>query len=64
MKAYQCSKCENLQDYDESCQCLEGIDPRPNHRVKGDTKLCKKEFRPLEEKQRWHKSFSWESEGK
>lgn len=37
MKAYQCSKCENLSDYDENCQCQLGIDPRPSHREKGNT---------------------------
>lgn len=60
MKAYQCSKCENLCDYDENCQCLIGIDTRPNHREKGDAELCKRNFIPLEEKKKWHEKFSWE----
>jgi hypothetical protein len=60
MKAYQCSKCENLRDYDEYCQCSIGIDVRPNHREKGNAELCKKNFKQLEERKQWHEKFSWE----
>ena len=60
MKAYQCSKCASLADYDENCQCPNGIDPRPNHRGKGDVALCKEHFVPLEEDKKWHEKFSWE----
>lgn len=60
MKAYQCSKCEHLQDYDETCGCQIGIDPRPNHREKGDAELCGKSFEPLKEEKQWHEKFSWE----
>lgn len=42
MKAYQCSMCKHLQDYEEKCDCQIGIDARPNHRQKGDAELCKK----------------------
>lgn len=60
MKAYQCSKCVNLCDYDENCQCSIGIDPRPNHRGKGNAELCKKNFELLEKAKKWHGKFSWE----
>jgi len=60
MKAYQCSKCENLCDYDEYCQCSTGIDIRPNHREQGNANLCKKNFKLLKEKEQWHEKFSWE----
>lgn len=60
MKAYQCSQCKCLQDFDEYCACGAGIDPRPNHRQKGDAELCKKHFEPLKEKEIWHEQFSWE----
>lgn len=60
MKAYQCSKCDKLNDLDEKCNCLIGIDARPNHRNKGDAKLCKENFESLKEEDRWHEKFSWE----
>lgn len=60
MKAYQCSKCANLCDLDERCDCPIGIDPRPNHRENGNAELCKKNFEPLEESKQWHEKFSWE----
>jgi len=61
MKAYQCSKCQNLQDLDERCDCCIGIDPRTNHREKGDAELCRQNFKPLEEKKQWHEKFHWEN---
>ena len=61
MKAYQCSQCQNLQDYDERCGCSVGIDPRTNHREKGDAELCREHFKLLEEKKRWHERFHWEN---
>ncbi len=60
MKAYQCSKCIHLQDYDETCGCQIGIDVRLGHREKGDAELCKKNFEQLEEDKKWHEKFSWE----
>lgn len=60
MKAYQCSKCKQLYDLDERCECLAGIDPRTNHRTKGDAKRCIKNFELLPEKDRWHEKFKWE----
>jgi len=60
MKAYQCSKCACLCDYDENCQCSIGIDPRLHHREKGDVELCKNNFEPLKEGKHWHEKFSWE----
>jgi hypothetical protein len=60
MKAYQCSKCKLLNDLDERCDCQMGIDPRLNHRKKGDVELCRANFVLLEEKKRWHEKFSWE----
>ncbi|WP_024834137.1 hypothetical protein [Ruminiclostridium josui] len=60
MKAYQCSKCMHLTDLDETCNCQMGIDPRPNHREKGDSELCKKSFQLLEPEKHWHEKFSWE----
>ena len=41
--------------------CMAGIDPRPNHRQKGDAKVCKQNFKPLADNQIWHERFSWES---
>ena len=58
--AYQCSTCTKLQDYDEYCQCLAGIDPRPNHREKGDAEMCRKNYEALETENQWHKKFAWE----
>lgn len=60
MKAYQCSQCTHLENFGERCQCMIGIDVRPNHREKGDAKLCKENFEYLEEKWQWHEKFSWE----
>lgn len=60
MKAYQCSKCVHLCDYDEYCQCAIGIDPRTNHREKGDAELCRKNFEPLTAEKHWHEKFIWE----
>ena len=61
MKAYQCSQCAKLADYDDYCGCLIGIDPRPNHREKGDAERCKSEFEPLSAKDQWHEKFKWEA---
>lgn len=57
-KAYQCSQCANLEDMDEYVICTVGIDPRPNHREKGDAKKCRENFKPAERV--WHEKFSWE----
>lgn len=62
MKAYQCSKCKHLGDYDEICQCNIGIDPRTNHREKNDAELCRSNFELLDTKERWHEKFSWEGD--
>lgn len=48
MRAYQCSKCKLLQDFDERCACVLPIDIRPGHREKGDAELCKDNFEPLD----------------
>ncbi|MEE1085803.1 MAG: hypothetical protein U0L05_01315 [Schaedlerella sp.] len=61
MRAYQCSRCKHLQDYDEYCACQIGIDPRPNHREKHDAKRCRENFKPLTTEEQWHEKFSWES---
>lgn len=58
-RAYQCSQCKNLVDYDEFCGCPI-LDPRPNSRGKGDAKLCKENFEYLEPKKQWHEKFYWE----
>jgi len=60
MKAYKCSQCEHLQDYDDMCGCGIGIDPRIGHREKGDAELCKKNFKLLPKEKHWHAKFSWE----
>ena len=60
MKAYQCSQCAKLEDLDEHCRCLCGIDPRPSCREKGDAERCKNGFELLPEKERWHMKFYWE----
>ena len=60
MRAYQCSKCENLSDCGEYVECSAGIDPRPNHREKGDAERCKRDFKPLKGKP-WHEVFAWEN---
>lgn len=59
MKAYRCSECKNLRDYDEYCGCPV-VDPRLNHREKGDAELCKSSFEQIEKEKRWHEKFSWE----
>ena len=59
-KTYQCSRCTKLYDNDEYCMCLAGIDPRPNHREKGDVVKCKQNFESLPDKQIWHEKFAWE----
>ena len=61
MKAFQCSKCTMLEDLDDRCWCCMEIDPRPNHREKGDVKLCRESFILLESDKQWHAKFSWES---
>ena len=60
MKAYQCSRCQLLRDYDEYCACLVLGDVRPNRREVGNAKKCKEIFFPLSEKETWHEKFSWE----
>lgn len=61
MKAYQCSKCKHLNDYDEYCNCtFIGADMRPNHRSKETLKECKENFEELPKEERWHEKFSWE----
>lgn len=62
MKAYQCSKCELLRDYDEYVQCGLGLDIRPPYREKGGVKECKENFKPLEKRKQWHTPFYWEGE--
>lgn len=59
--AYQCSRCEWLVDCGDNCRCLIGIDPRTNHRKKGNTELCRKNFEALSEEERWHEKFAWEN---
>lgn len=59
-KAYQCSKCAKLYDNDEYCMCPAGIDPRPNHREKGDAAKCRESFEPLKPSEQWHERFAWE----
>lgn len=59
-KAYQCSECANLYDADEYCGCTVNIDPRPNHREKGDAELCRKNFEYLPPEKQWHEKFAWE----
>lgn len=60
MKAYQCSICANLYDLDDRCACSVGIDPRPNHREKGDRDLCLESFEQLSQDKVWHEKFHWE----
>lgn len=60
MKAYQCSECENMCDYDEYCNCSVGIDPRPNYRANGDAELCRENFKQIEKEKHWHEKFAWE----
>lgn len=38
--------------------CVIGIDPRPNHREKGDAEFCKNCFVQIEKQ--WHEKFKWE----
>lgn len=61
MKAYQCSTCKHLMDYDEICNCQIGIDARPNHRDKGDAELCRQNYELLPKEKQWHEKFSWET---
>lgn len=61
MKAYQCSQCARMINYDDYCQCNVEIDPRPNHRVKGDAERCRENFERLPNEKQWHEKFSWEN---
>lgn len=58
MKAFQCSKCEHMKDYETHCNCCMNIDPRPNHREKGNREKCLDLFEPV--KNEWFAPFSWE----
>ena len=62
MKAYQCSRCRQLEedDFEEKCFCSAGIDMRPQYRYKGLANECKAEFQPLDEDKIWHNKFRWE----
>ena len=60
MKAFKCSECVHLQDYDNNCGCIIGIDARLNHREKGDAERCKKNFIQVEKEKHWHEKFKWE----
>lgn len=60
MKAYQCSKCERLDDMEDYCTCRILGDIRPRHREKGSAKICKENFELLPLEQRWHEKFNWE----
>ncbi len=60
MIAYQCSRCKLLQDADDYVWCGADIDPRPNHREKGDAKRCRSNFAPLEKSEIWHEKIAWE----
>lgn len=62
MRAYQCSRCELLRDYEEFCMCGADLEIRPKYRSKGGAKICKENFKPLDKKEIWHKKFWWESE--
>ena len=61
VKAFQCSKCKQLQenDIDDTVFCSCGIDPRPNKRYKGDKELCQQCYDPLDDEP-WHSLFYWE----
>lgn len=60
MKAFQCSTCKLLQDYDEYCSCGADIDMRISHRTKGDAERCRSVYEPLEKSEIWHAKFPWE----
>lgn len=60
MIAYRCSRCKRLYDDGEHVHCSIGIDPRTNHREKGDAELCRKNFELLGKSQIWHERFAWE----
>lgn len=59
-RAYQCSRCELLYDADEHCGCLVGMDPRTDHREKGDADKCRSNFKALGRDRQWHEPFAWE----
>lgn len=61
MKTYQCSQCRLLYYADGHCGCLVGIDPRTNHREKGDAKKCRSNFKVLGMGRQWHEPFAWEN---
>ncbi len=62
MKAFQCSKCEQLDEddiYDKVfCKC--GIQPMPKYREKTDKENCLTSFEELPKEKRWHEKFYWE----
>jgi len=60
MKAYQCSKCKLLLDFNDHCACALSIYIKPSQRETGGATMCRVNFEPLEEGKIWHEKFSWE----
>lgn len=62
MKAFQCSRCSQLDqdDIDDKVFCKCGINPLPQSRDKSDREECLKCFIELPREKHWHEKFHWE----
>jgi hypothetical protein len=60
MRAFQCSKCKQLEenDIDDKVFCGFGLDLI--HRDKADAIICKTCFEEIEKDKQWHEPFRWE----
>lgn len=61
MKAFQCSRCAQLQQDDISDNVFcPFAQPVPRFRDKSDRTLCLEAFKPLPPEKHWHEPFGWE----
>ena len=61
MKAFQCSRCAQLQQDDISDKVFcPFAQPEPRFRAKTDRELYLEVFKPLPQTEVWHEPFGWE----
>lgn len=62
MKAFQCSRCVQLQQDSISDKVFcPFTQPAPRFRDKSDRELCLNAFKPLPPDGQWHERFGWEN---
>lgn len=62
MKAFQCSRCVQLQQDSISDKVFcPFAQPAPRFRDKSDRELCLNAFKPLPPDGQWHERFGWEN---